>query len=76
LDRGIGKALISWNRRAGILYQRGILRMQKCTLTLTEKCEPRLVNGRRADGPGVADVQLLNSLIRQITNPGIVAPPA
>ncbi len=67
---GVRKALVGRNRLAGILYQRGILRMQKCALALTEKCEPRLVNRGRSNGPGVADVQLLNSLVCQIAKTG------
>src|SRR6266436_7863031 len=40
--------------------------MKKCALPLAEKCKPRLVDCGRADRPGMADIQLLEPLIRQI----------
>src|SRR5262249_28088029 len=66
----IGKALGGRNRLAGILHERCMLWMQKRALAFAEKGEPQFVDGSRSDGPSVADVYLLNALIRKIPEIG------
>src|SRR6266850_3002599 len=47
-----------------------MLRMEERALPLAEKRKPRLVDCGRADRPGMADIQLLDPLIRQIAKLG------
>ena len=66
---GVGKAIGGRDRRAGVLHQRRVLRMQERALPFAEKCKTRLVHRSRPDGPGMRDVYLLGSLIGQIAEP-------
>src|SRR2546429_7315406 len=62
----VRKTIGSGNRFAGILHQRSVLRMQERTLSFAEECEPCFVHGRGTNGPGMADVYLLRSLVGQV----------
>src|SRR5215813_4006763 len=46
--------------------------MQKCSLSFAKESESRLIDGRSANGPCVADVYLLRPVIRQISKAGEV----
>src|SRR4029077_12395836 len=63
----VRKTICRRDRFAGVLHQSGVLRMQKRPLALAEQRKARLVHRRRANRPGVADVDLLNALVGQIT---------
>ena len=48
--------------------------MKECALALPEESKANLVDRSRTECPRVADVQLLNSLIRQITEARHISP--
>src|SRR5882762_9402792 len=62
----IREAIAAGNRLAGILHQRSVLRMQERALALAEERKPHFIHRGCAKGPGMRDVQLLRSLVRQI----------
>jgi len=72
----VGKAICCGHGLARILHQGRVLRMQECPLPFPEERKPDFVHGGGTDSPGMADVDLLRTVIGQITNPGKLAPPA